>query len=243
MRLPAGGKSAILRVMIESPVDDRQQKLGHSFYSALALRGYDAYVLGFNNRFVWRCPTPRLLGLFQEGVTDNHLDVGVGTGYFLDKIVFPSAPPRIGLFDRNPNSLAHSAERLSRYRPETYCGDILRPISEQPVSAPSRPFDSVSMNYLLHCLPGSVKGRATAIDNAHAMLNPGGLFFGATILGRAIPRNPLARLTLSVANRSGAFGNHQDTVDELRDLLNSRFQEVEIELIGSAAIFRARKSA
>ena len=226
-----------------------QRNLGHGIYGRLLLRGYDAYVLGFNNRFVWRCPTPRLLAMFAAGVSDNHLDIGVGTGYYLDNVRFPSSSPeapsspRIGLFDRNANSLAHAARRLRRYRPEVYRGDILRPIADQPAAVPARPFDSISMCYLLHCLPGPMASRAAALDNAHSMLNPGGLIFGATVLGRGVSNPPLTRLSLAFWTHIGVLSNAEDRVEDLRDLLTARFEEVEIELRASVAIFRARKPA
>jgi len=45
------------------------------------LSGYDLWVLGFSNTFVWRCPTRLLLEFYNEHISGNHLDVGVGTGY------------------------------------------------------------------------------------------------------------------------------------------------------------------
>lgn len=64
---------------------------GQAVYTKRVLHVYDLFVLGFSNRFVWRCPTPALLAHYDRHVTANHLDVGVGTGYFLDRCHFPSA--------------------------------------------------------------------------------------------------------------------------------------------------------
>ena len=56
--------------------------------------------------------------------------------------------PRLALLDLNPTCLKVAARRLARYRPETYRGDVLRPLS---IDGPG--FNSVGISALLHCLP------------------------------------------------------------------------------------------
>ena len=46
---------------------------------------YDPLVLGPIARFVWRCPTSRLLERYRRHIRARHLDVGPGTGYFLER--------------------------------------------------------------------------------------------------------------------------------------------------------------
>ncbi len=219
----------------------KQRHLGHAAYTPLSLNLYDFGVLVLNNRFAWRCPTGRLLAMYQECVSSSHLDIGVGTGYFLDHVSFPAARPRIGLLDRNPNSLAHTARRLARYRPEVHRADIL-----QPLALDIEPFDSIGMNYLLHCLPGPMGARSIAIENALRLLRADGVFFGSTILGReGVAGGPkhsrLARLELAFWNRNGVFGNRDDSLDQLRDLLASHFGRVQIDVCGCVASFRASR--
>jgi hypothetical protein len=36
-----------------------------AIYNRALLAVYDAYVLGFSNRWVWRCPSLRILALFE----------------------------------------------------------------------------------------------------------------------------------------------------------------------------------
>lgn len=73
-------------------------------------------------------------------VSANHLDVGVGTGWFLDKADFPSASPRLALMDLNENCLEAAAQRTSRYDPEVYVANVL-----EPIEVAVEPFDSVSL--------------------------------------------------------------------------------------------------
>ena len=85
----------------------------------MVLRTYDWIVLGLSNRFLWRCPTAELLRLYDRKVSERHLDVGVGTGYFLHKAKWPVAKPVITLLDLNPNCLTTASRRIRRFTPQT----------------------------------------------------------------------------------------------------------------------------
>src|SRR5215204_7263013 len=53
---------------------------GQAIYNPATLALYNIVVLGISNRLIWRCPTRHILQLYNQHATDNHLDVGVGTG-------------------------------------------------------------------------------------------------------------------------------------------------------------------
>jgi hypothetical protein len=184
---------------------------------------------------VWRCPTVRLLENFDRHVTGNHLDAGVGTGYFLDRCRFPVEHPRIVLLDPNPNCLQAAARRLSRYQPQSVQADLWQP---PPCDMP--PFDSISLNYVLHCLSGPLEEKARVLDHLRALLNPGAVLFGATLLASGVRLNWAARRLTAAYNRRGIFGNSGDSLHELRAALTSRFAAVELETVGCAALFAAR---
>ncbi|MEX1043209.1 MAG: class I SAM-dependent methyltransferase, partial [Acidimicrobiia bacterium] len=175
-----------------------------------------------------------LLDQYRNLVGRRHLDVGPGTGWFLNHADIPTST-QLTLLDPNPNVLAHSALVLDRLRPETVEADVLKPL---PVSGP---FDSVALNMVLHCLPGPPERKSAAIRNLAAVLAPDGVLFGATVLGRSGPHTLPARAFLSVANRKGGFDNHQDSLDGLESMLAESFKEVDIAPLGSAARFVARR--
>ena len=208
---------------------------GQAVYTQGVLRAYDLIVLGVSNRFIWRCPTPRLLALYDQHVSGNHLDVGVGTGYFLDRCRFPSPAPRLALLDLNPNSLAFAAARVARYRPERYRHNVLAPLE-----ADIAPFDSVGVNYLLHCLPGSIDSKAVVFDHLRGVMNPGAVLFGATLLQDGVVRNGAAKRLMAFYNNKGIFSNRQDDLDSLRQALDRRFRAVSVEVVGCAALFSGR---
>lgn len=213
----------------------RDVELGQAVYSRRMLAIYDLLVLKISNRWIWRCPSPRILDLYNCHVTGNHLDVGVGTGYFLDRCRFPTPSPRVALLDLNPNCLEATARRIARYRPTCHRGNVLEPIPWN-----SDRFDSIGVNYLLHCLPGDTDTKGAVFDHLKPLLNPGGVLFGSTLLSDGVPRSALARRLMATYNRRGIFTNTADSLDGLQHALRSRFRHSDIRSIGCAALFWAR---
>jgi ubiquinone/menaquinone biosynthesis C-methylase UbiE len=209
---------------------------GAAAYTRTALTVYDLFVLGFSNSFAWKCPSSVILEFYNQHVSDRHLDVGVGTGYFLDKCRFPVEKPAIALLDLNQNSLAATAKRLRRYRPSCLRADVL-----QPIDAGTSSFNSIGMNYLLHCLPGNLSTKSAAFANLKPLLRSGGVIFGSTILGKAVERNLPARTLAALYNRKGIFSNTEDALPDLKAGLREHFTDTEIRVQGCVALFSGRK--
>jgi SAM-dependent methyltransferase len=207
---------------------------GQSEYTPFMLGIYDRFVVGFMARAVLRCPIPPLLDPYREFVGRRHLDVGPGTGYFLDHAGVAD-DTEITLLDPNPNVLAHSSRVLERMQPRTVEADVLKPL---PLN---ERFDSAALNMVLHCLPGPQPDKAPAVRHIAAVLEPDGVLFGATVLGRSGRHTPQAKAFLAIANRTGGFDNLGDSVDGLHEILTGSFQEVSIDEVGSAARFVARR--
>lgn len=212
-----------------------QVAAGQAVYTQRALRVYDIVVLSVSNRLIWRCPTQRLLALYDQHITANHLDVGVGTGYFLDHCHFPSPTPRVALMDLNPNALTFASRRIARYTPETVRRNVLAPIAVD-----TAPFDSVGVNYLLHCLPGTLETKAVIFGHLKTQMNPGAVLFGSTLLQGGVSRNALAKRLMAVYNNKGIFANRHDDLAGLKDVLSHHFQDVVVEVVGCAALFSGR---
>jgi hypothetical protein len=212
-----------------------QFEAGQAIYSKRMLAVYDLVVLGISARFVWKCPTREIEAHYNRHITSNHLDVGVGTGYFLDRCRFPSATPRVALMDLNPNTLEFASRRIARYNPEIYRRNVLEPIS---IDAPR--FDSVGMNYLLHCIPGSMASKSVVFDHLKALLNPNGLLFGSTLLQGGVSRSWLATGLMAVYNRRGIFSNERDDLDGLKRALTHRLRDVSVAVVGCVAVFSGR---
>ena len=208
---------------------------GQAVYTKRTLLAYDLVVLGVSNRFVWNCPTRRLVAHYDEHITANHLDVGVGTGYFLDRCRFPSSTPRIALMDLNTDTLDFASRRIARYHPHTYRRNVL-----EPIQLDEEGFDSIGINYLLHCLPGSINSKSVVFDHLMGLMKPNAVLFGSTLLQGGVPRNWSARRLMAIYNKKGIFSNRGDDLGDLRRALEARFRDVTVDVVGCAALFAGR---
>ncbi len=205
---------------------------GQADYRPLLLKLYDPIVIGVVARLVWRFPVNRLVDEYRARIRERHLDVGPGTGYLIDHSGLPDGA-HVTIVDPNANVLRHATERLRRLKVTPVEADALKPL---PVAGP---FDSAALSLVIHCLPGPLTRKATAVSNIAAVLAPDGVLFGASVLGRSGQHTWLARRVLAAFNRRGAFDNLDDTEASLREMLEASFDHVEIETVGSIAIFAA----
>ena len=219
----------------EVKTSDKAALAGSRVYTKPALFIYDYSVLWFSNSFVWKCPTSKILDFYNKYISNNHLDIGIGTGYFLDKCQFPSQTPIVTIADLNPNSLNSAAARLRRYNPVTHLLNILEPL---PITTR---FDSIGINYVLHCLPGkTLYDKEIVFRNLKPLLNPGGVVFGTTILGKDVPHGLLAKQFLRSYNTTGIFSNTGDSYKDLQESLARNFPKCSTELIECVAFFAGR---
>ena len=218
---------------IETVPDQTAIARAHAVYTPVMLSIYDVLVHGLSNRFAWRCPTRRLLELYRSDLSANHLEAGVGTGFFLDR-VDAARYDRLALLDINRHCLDRAGHRLARFKPALYQVNLLAPIKLDLA-----PFASVGLTYVLHCLPGRMSEKLVAVDHLRPLMRAGAVLFGATILGRGISPNWAARALLGLYNAKGVFNNREDDMASLSDGLRQRFDRVEIEREGCVALFRA----
>ncbi len=218
---------------IEHAPDQTAIARAHAVYTPVMLSIYDVLVHDLSNRFAWRCPTRLLLELYRDNLSANHLEAGVGTGFFLDR-AGAARFDRLALIDINRHCLDRAGARLARFEPALYQINLLAPIQLELA-----PFASVGLTYVLHCLPGSMSEKLAAVDHLRPLMREGAVLFGATILGRGIAPNRAARALLDLYNAKGVFNNREDDLASLSDGLRQRFDRVEIAREGCVAMFRA----
>jgi SAM-dependent methyltransferase len=206
---------------------------GQADYNTGFLRVYDRLVLGIFTRFVWHMSTSDEVARYRAHIRPNHLDVGPGTGYFLERAGLADGSP-ITVLDPNPNVLRHVTQRLLRLEVTAVQADVLKPL---PTAGP---FESAGLSGVLHCLPGPMARKAAAIENIAMVLAADGVLFGMTILGPSAGHTRLGRAFLTVLNRRGTFSNLDDTEAGLREILAASFRDVQVETTGGSAAFVAR---
>jgi hypothetical protein len=214
-------------------LDENAVAKAHAVYTPFTLAIYDVLVHGLSNRFAWRCPTRRLVELYRENLSPDHLEAGVGTGLLLDRAATPKLK-RLVLLDANRNCLERAGARLARFKPELHQVNLLAPLALR-----TAPVASVGLTYVLHCLPGRMDEKLKAIDHLRPLMRDGATLFGATILGRGIAPNRAASALSDLYNAKGVFNNRADDLESLSDGLRRRFANVAVAQEGCVAIFRA----
>src|SRR5262249_35077447 len=101
-------------------------------------------------------------------------------------------------------------------------------------------FDSLSMTFLLHCLPGGMRSKSVVFRHLTPLLNPRGVLFGATLLQGGVQRGWPARRLMAAYNSRGIFSNAGDDLDGLQAVLREHLSEVQVEIAGCAALFSGR---
>jgi hypothetical protein len=67
-----------------------------------------------------------------------------------------------------------------------------------------------------------------------------GVVFGSTILGRGVHHNAVGRALMRPYNRKGIFSNLEDDREGLERALAADLSAVEVEVVGTVALFSAR---
>lgn len=110
----------------------------------------------------------------------------------------------------------------------------------QPIDIGMSGFDSVGLNYLLHCLPGNVGNKSIVFEHLKPLLDEGGVVFGSTILGKDVPQSLAARTLMKFYNAKGIFSDLWDCQHDLEAGLTAHFGEHTIRIEGCVALFSAR---
>lgn len=225
-------------VYVNATTHTADEQAGAATYTPAFLRIYDLYVLHISNPWIWKCRTSDLQARYNENVSGKHLDLGPGSGYFLQRSRFPVENPEVTLFDLNPNSLAMTSKRIGRrgIKATIVEGSVLSPFGIDDR------FDSVAANYLMHCVPGGWADKGIAFKHAADVLDDNGVFFGSTILGTGVEHSKMAERTISLyTQKVRSFHNADDDLNGLTAALDSAFEEVETTVAGSVALWTARK--
>jgi 2-polyprenyl-3-methyl-5-hydroxy-6-metoxy-1,4-benzoquinol methylase len=224
--------------MYTADSDARAAALNRSqrFFNKASLFVYDFVLYGVISQYAWGCSIERLDSHYRRYLGSNHLEVGVGTGFLLNRAAFDSPSPRVALMDLSPACIEATAEKVARYAPETYLQNLL-----QPIEAKIAPFDSIAINSVMHCVPGGFKEKGIAFLHLRTLMSAGCVLFGTTVLSDGVRKNWLAKPFMWLMNFLGVFNNRADNADDLKAYLQAHFQIVEFEVVGVAAFFAIRR--
>lgn len=239
-------------------------------YKSYILPIYDFWVLYVSNTFAWKCSTRDVqLPFFRANLKaaaaaaassggGPHLDVGVGTGFYLVHTadLLQARPEGLVLMDLAPATMGLATQRLARAAPgfqsvQSVLHDVTTPwagvrsqLDGNTNTNSNKKFSSISLFFLLHCLRGtSITEKADAVcKTLKVHLEPkNGVLFGTTILGDEVEHNWFGSILMNIYNKKGIFGNRGDKEGDLRETLQAHFHDVEVKRVGKVALFTARK--
>jgi SAM-dependent methyltransferase len=195
---------------------------------------YDHWVLGIVSTYAWGCPTSRYtLPQYRANIGENHLDIGIATGYYLRHGGIPLTT-NITVVDTNKPAMEYALERLGRRDARAIVADILKPLPIQDK------FDSVSMYYLLNCIPAGVEHKCAVFSHIRNNMTPNGVIHGASIVGKGVRvDNKFAARMRGKLLAAGIFQNKEDSPFDFEKALRQNFHEVEVRVVGTVFLFRA----
>ena len=165
----------------------------------------------------------------------------LGTGYYLNHLEF-SDNTSVDLFDIETAPLASAESLLRRQHPNLKVRTRLHDILSNEELSRDTGYDSVGLTYLLHCLPGPGSRKVAIFPKIRDAMSPGGVVFGATVLGRGPWHSLAGGCLLRGLNWIRQFDNLSDTKVVFQRGLEDNFVDVKTWVIGSVLLFEARKS-
>ena len=191
-------------------------------YSPLGLRLYDPLIVRRLAPHVWRCSRVASSTTIDRHVTANHADIGVATGYFLDRCDFEHAASAAGA-DRSAAALP----AIRRAAPcalsaRDYLRDVLTPdrwASRRPRSIRSRSAASCIAS------PATCAQEPACSTPSRRSPRPARRSSATRCVrdGVAAPRAP--RLVHALLNRAGVVDNPNDHAARSAPALEARFAD------------------
>jgi 2-polyprenyl-3-methyl-5-hydroxy-6-metoxy-1,4-benzoquinol methylase len=206
----------------------------HKIYTGLPDWFYEIIVYRINTPFGWGARLADIDAFYKKHMSSNHLEIGLASSRFI--LNNAQSQQQVTLLDINPFNLKKSTEQLKEhYQIHAIEANILHPIETD------KRYDSIALNYVLHCLPGdlSVNSKGICLKHLAHLLNKNGKLFGSTIIGQEVQHNAFGRFLMKKFNAKGIFNNHNDHIEDLRMTLESIFNQVEINQKGRLAFFVA----
>jgi 2-polyprenyl-3-methyl-5-hydroxy-6-metoxy-1,4-benzoquinol methylase len=213
----------------KADIVEKKINISQGYFNPVLLLLYDFVVYRIVSRFIWGCPNEVLINRYKYFARQQHLEVGVGTGYLIDK--FNPKDISLDLMDLSNSCLDKSSKRLKRYLPTVIRHNVLEvPIEEDKI------YDSIGFNYVLHCVNGDYKEKGVVFGNLKKLLKDKGVLFGSAVL-QTTQSYGIAILLMKILNKIGVFNSANDQFEDLERALKKHFRYVSIDISSSVALF------
>jgi phospholipid N-methyltransferase len=176
----------------------------------LIFNNYDYFVNNINCKYVWKCDQRYIKKLYANNITNKHLEIGPGTGYFIKKYQFNN----LHLVDINQDILTNSKKNLNNN-----CQNIK--IHNQNIFENNNKINeditSIGMSYVLHCVPSNLdRSLDNLVENIKA--NNQVTIFGSTVIPNK--KDFLAMTEIYTLNKLGIFNNINHNKEQLEYIIS-----------------------
>ena len=190
---------------------------------------YDLLVNKINCRFIWRCHENNIHQNYNKCISKNHLEIGPGTGYFIEKYKFN----KLLINDINKNILQYSSLYLKTHNPKLIqCNLFNQKLNVKNIN-------SIGINYVLHCVPGKLEDKLFKLINNLEYKNKLCLF-GATVINDPEYNNIFSKYMIFWLNYMNIFNNKNDYSYNLVKKCEANNLNIEWKIIGCVMIFKIR---
>ena len=196
-----------------------------------SIKIYDFVVNDLNCKYAWRCHKNNIFKNYQNNLKNNHLEIGPGSGYFLNPKFHQKKIDNLFLMDINQPILKASKENLDKYYSNIQT--VNHNIFEKSLN--SLQIDSIGINYVLHCVPGSLDNK---LEKLYLNLPKNTNIFGATVISDIDKQTPLSKLELKLLNHKGVFNNKLDFSNNFIDFVERNRLPYSYQIIGNVLIFQ-----
>lgn len=194
---------------------------------------YDALVNKINCHYVWKCNEKHIFEHYLKNIGRNHLEIGPGTGYFLQRR-YPIS--HLTLMDINQDTLDYTRDNLKGNYPHIS-------VMEHDIFKKPKRLDrvqSVGINYVLHCVPGRLDTKLESlVKNIHVDRDT--TFFGATVIQDDTNQTFLSKTELYLLNKYKIFHNQNDYIRNGIDVFEKHGFSYDYNHIGNVFLFSFKK--
>jgi len=209
-------------------IDAGRTNISQRYFNPLLMSVYDFFVYRMVSQYIWGCSKELLVQRYRHYVSPHHLEVGVGTGYLIDKS--DANLLSLDLMDLSCACLRKASKRLNRYSPNIIRHNLL----EKPLEDDKR-YDSIGINYVMHCVAGDFNNKGVVFGNLKKLLTNKGIIFGASVL-KTQRSSVRASLLMGFLNGIGIFNNANDTYEDLKRALEKHFRYVNISMSDNSSV-------
>jgi len=196
-----------------------------------SIKFYDFLVNDLNCNYAWRCHKSNIFKNYQKNLRSNHLEIGPGSGYFLNPKFHKKEISNLFLMDVNQPILEASQQNLEKH----YSNIQLLNHNIFNKELDSLKINSIGINYVLHCVPGPLDQK---LEKLHLNLPKNTNIFGATVISDFERQTELSKLELKVLNHKGIFNNKMDFSNDFIDFVAKNKLENSYQIVGNVLIFQ-----